>query len=222
MLKSRMRLRSLIVPACAFLVGAATVLALEAAPAFASMYRELDVFTRVLADIENNYVEPVDEQHLIYGAIRGMVATLDPHSMFLEPKQYQQMRADTAGEWGGLGLETTLKNGVLTVVSPLDDTPAARAGQEPGDQILQIDGAPTHEMTLSQAQQKMMGPPGGRVDLLVMRQGSSQPRHLSLILEHIRVNPVDSRLLESNLGYVRIRSFQDRTDRYLKDSLRKL
>jgi carboxyl-terminal processing protease len=198
------------------------VLVLRVSPALASMYRELDVFTRVLADIENNYVEPVDEQHLIYGAIRGMVATLDPHSMFLEPKQYQQMRADTAGEWGGLGLETTTRNGVLTVVSPLDDTPAARAGIEPGDQILQIDGVATHELTLSQSQQKMMGPPGGRIDLLVMRQGFNQPRHLSLILEHIRVNPVDARVLEASFGYVRIRSFQDRTDRYLKEALQKL
>ncbi len=198
------------------------MLAFRITPAGASMYRELDVFTRVLADIENNYVEPVDEQHLIYGAIRGMVATLDPHSMFLEPKQYQQMRADTAGEWGGLGLETTLRNWVLTVVSPLDDTPAARAGIQPGDQILQIDGVATHDLSLSQSQQKMVGPPGGRIDLLVMRQGFSQPRHLSLILEHIRVNPVDARILEGNFGYVRIRSFQDRTDRYLKEALQKL
>jgi carboxyl-terminal processing protease len=217
-----MRLKFLVVPLCAFLGGVAAVLVLRISPALASMYRELDVFTRVLADIENNYVEPVDEQHLIYGAIRGMVATLDPHSMFLEPKQYQQMRADTAGEWGGLGLETTEKNGILTVVSPLDDTPAARAGIEPGDQILQIDGSATRELTLSQSQQKMMGPPGGRIDLLVMRQGFTQPRHLSLILEHIRVNPVDWRVLEGGYGYVRIRSFQDRTDRYLKDALQRL
>ncbi len=222
MLKRSMRLRALVVPLFAFLGGALTVLAFRVTPALASMYRELDVFTRVLADIENNYVEPVDEQHLIYGAIRGMVATLDPHSMFLEPKQYQQMRADTAGEWGGLGLETTERNGILTVVSPLDDTPAARAGIEPGDQILQIDGAATRDMTLSQSQQKMMGPPGGRVDLLVMRQGFTQPRHLSLILEHIRVNPVDARVLEGSFGYVRIRSFQDRTDRYLKEALQQL
>src|SRR5579863_6873968 len=110
MLKPRMRLRALVLPLCIFLGGALTVVAFRVTPALASMYLELDVFTRVLADIENNYVEPVDEQHLIYGAIRGMVATLDPHSMFLEPKQYQQMRADTAGEWGGLGLETTLRN----------------------------------------------------------------------------------------------------------------
>ena len=222
MLKPPMRLRALVVPICAFLAGALTVLAFRATPALASMYRELDVFTRVLADIENNYVEPVDEQHLIYGAIRGMVATLDPHSMFLEPKQYQQMRADTAGEWGGLGLETTTRGGVLTVVSPLDDTPAARAGIEPGDQILQIDGFATRELSLSQSQQKMMGPPGGRIDLLVMRQGFTQPRHLSLILEHIRLNPVDARVLEGSFGYVRIRSFQDRTDRYLKEALQGL
>ena len=217
-----MQPRALVVPLCAFLGGATAVVALRAAPALGSMYRELDVFTRVLADIENNYVEAIDEQHLVYGAIRGMVATLDPHSMFLEPKQYQQMKADTAGEWGGLGLEVTLREGVVTVVSPLDDTPAARAGMASGDQILQIDGVATREMSLSQAQQKMVGPPGSRIDLLVMRRGFAQPRHLSLILEHIRVNPIDSRVLEAGYGYVRIHSFQDRTDRYLKEALQKL
>jgi carboxyl-terminal processing protease len=209
--------------AAAFLGGICGAFLLQSAMArAASAYRELDIFTRVLADIENNYVEPVDDQKLIYGAIRGMLATLDPHSMFLEPKQYQQMKTDTAGEWGGLGLELTERDGLLTVVSPIDDTPAARAGIQPGDQILQIDGDSTREMSLGQANQHLMGAPGSRVDLLLMRRGFSQPRQITLVREHIRVNPIDYRLLADDFGYVRIRSFQDRTDRYLKEALAKL
>ncbi len=214
-----MRLKALVVPACAFLGGAAAVFVLRASPAAAAMYKQLDVFTRVLADIENNYVEPVDEQRLIYGAVRGMVGTLDPHSTFLDPKQYALMKTDTSGEWGGLGLDITLRNGAVTVIAPMDDTPSSRAGMEAGDQILQIDGVPTRDMSLSTAQQKLMGPPGAKVDLLTMRQGFSQPRHLPLVFEHIRVNPVDWRLLDGNFGYVKIHNFQDRTDRYLKEAL---
>jgi carboxyl-terminal processing protease len=218
-----MRLRSLAMIAVAFLGGICGAFILQSAMArAASAYRELDIFTRVLADIENNYVEPVDDQKLIYGAIRGMLATLDPHSMFLEPKQYQQMKTDTAGEWGGLGLELTERDGLLTVVSPIDDTPAARAGIQPGDQILQIDGDSTREMSLGQANQHLMGAPGSRVDLLLMRRGFTQPRQITLVREHIRVNPIDYRLLADDIGYVRIRSFQDRTDRYLKEALAKL
>ncbi len=218
-----MQPRSLATLVAAFLGGLCGALLLRVASAHAATaYRELDVFTRVLADIENNYVEPVDDQRLIYGAIRGMLSTLDPHSMFMEPKQYQQMKTDTAGEWGGLGLELTERDGLLTVVSPIDDTPAARAGIQPGDQILQINGDSTREMSLAQANQHLVGAPGTKVDLLLMRRGFSQPRQIPLVREHIRVNPIDYRLLDDGFGYVRIRSFQDRTDRYLKEALVKL
>ncbi len=206
----------------AFAGGAAVGGTLLAAPAVAAIYHELDVFTRVLADVENNYVEPVDERKLVYGAIRGMLNTLDPHSMFMDPKQYQQMKADTTGEFGGLGLEVTMREGALIVVSPIDDTPAARAGMEPGDEILSIDGVQTREMSLSQAIEKMQGPPGTRVELLLMRKGFAQPRKIPIVREHIRINPVDGRLIDGAFGYVRIRSFQDRTDVFLKTLLEKL
>ncbi len=212
----------------AALAGVAAVTAVAAAgavfasPAAASIYRELDIFTRVLADIENNYVEPVDERALVYGAIRGMLATLDPHSLFMDPKQYAQMKADTTGEFGGLGLEVTMRDGALVVVSPIDDTPAARAGIEPGDAILAIDGTPTRDLTLTQAIDRMQGAPGTKVKLLLMRKGFAQPREIPIVREHIHVNPVEGRLVENNLGYVRIRSFQDRTDVFLRDALGKL
>ena len=207
----------------AFLGGAAADVTFRATPALAgTLYRELDVFTRVLAEIENDYVEVVDERRLIYGAIRGMLATLDPHSLFMDPKQFEQMKAETTGEFGGLGLEVTMRGGALVVVSPIDDTPAARAGIAPGDEIQRIDGAPVRDLSLGQAIEKMQGPPGSRVDLLLMRKGFAQPLHLTLIREHLRINPVEARLVEGGLGYVRIRSFQDRTDRYLKESLDRL
>ncbi|MHB1843639.1 MAG: S41 family peptidase [Deltaproteobacteria bacterium] len=209
--------------ALGFAAGALVVGLVSAAPAVAgSLYRELDVFTRVLADIENNYVETVDEKRLVYGAIRGMLATLDPHSLFMDPQQYQQMKADTTGEFGGLGLEVTLRGGTLVVVSPIDDTPAARAGMEPGDQILQIDGVSTRDISLSQAIEKMQGPPGTKVELLLLRHGFAQPRPISIVREHIRINPVDARLVDGSVGYVRVRSFQDRTDGYLKVALERL
>lgn len=206
----------------AFAGGAAATGLLLAAPAAATIYDKLDIFSRVLADIENSYVEPVDERKLVYNAIRGMLKGLDPHSAFMDPKEYQQMRADTTGEFGGLGLDVTMREGALVVISPIDDTPAARAGIEPGDEILSIDGAATREMSISDAIAKMQGPPGTRVELLLMRKGFVQPRKIPIVREHIRVNPVDGRLVEGAFGYVRIRSFQDRTDVFLKSQLEKL
>jgi carboxyl-terminal processing protease len=204
------------------MVLAGSAAAVLASPAAAEMYRELDIFARVLTEVKNSYVEPVDEKRLIYGAIHGMLRTLDPHSSFMDPKEYQQMKADTTGEWGGLGLDVTMRAGVLVVVSPIDDTPGARAGIEPGDQILAIDGAATREMDINEAVSKMQGPLGTRVELLLMRKGFSQPRKIPIVREHIHTNPVDGRLVDAKIGYVRIRSFQDRTDVYMKELLEKL
>jgi carboxyl-terminal processing protease len=202
--------------------GAAASGLLLAAPAGAAIYRELDTFTLVLGDIMNNYVEPVDERKLVYGAINGMLKTLDPHSMFMDPGEYQRMKADTTGEWGGLGLDVTMREGALVVISPIDDTPAARAGIEPGDQILSIDGVSTRDMLMNDAVEKMQGPPGTRVELLLMRKGFAQPRKIPIMREHIHVKSVDGRLIDGSYAYVRIHSFQDRTDVYLKALLAKL
>ncbi len=209
------RLR-LVLPAALAAVAAGGILG--ATPS-GSLYRELDVFTRVLSDIENDYVQPPDEKKLIYGAIRGMLATLDPHSVFMDPAQFKQMREDTAGEFGGLGLEVTMRQGALVVVSPIDDTPAARAGIEPGDRIVAIDGVATRELTLMQATGRMQGAPGTPVTLLLMRKGFAQPRAITLVREHIRVNPVQARLTEDRIAVVRIGSFQERTDLFLKRAL---
>jgi carboxyl-terminal processing protease len=194
------------------------------ATAHASDYRKLDIFARVLSYVENNYVEEVDEKALIYGAIKGMLGTLDPHTLFMPPDEYSEMKTDTSGEFGGLGLEVTVTDDRLQVVSPIDDTPAARAGILAGDRILEIDGTSTKGMTVPEAVRKMRGPAGSRVKLTIFRGGFSEPRAFVLLRDRVRVVSVDSRLYPGGYGYVRIKSFQDRTDQYLGralDDLRK-
>jgi carboxyl-terminal processing protease len=198
-----------------------TVSATQNPSATAGSYRQLDLFARVLSYIENNYVEPVDETNLIYGAIKGMTDTLDPHTLFMPPETFKDMKIDTSGEFGGLGIEIAEKNEVLTVVTPLDDTPAARAGIKPGDQMLKIDGESTKELGLAGAIKKMRGPAGSRCVVNIMRDGFKEPRDLIIIRERIRIVSVDSRLIDG-FGYVKIKNFQDRTDRYLKTALDEL
>jgi carboxyl-terminal processing protease len=190
------------------------------------VYRQLDIFARVLSYIENNYVEEVSEKRLVQGAIKGMVATLDPHTAFMPPEIFKDMKVDTSGEFGGLGIELTsrvqLKNGArsesLVVVAPIDDTPAARAGVAAGDVILKIDGEPTGDMDLVTAVSRMRGPAGSKVVLTILRDGFAEPRDLVLVRDHIRIVSVEGRLYDG-YGYVKIKNFQDSTDRYLKKAL---
>jgi carboxyl-terminal processing protease len=140
--------------------------------------------------------------------------TLDPHTLFMPPDMFKDMKIDTSGEYGGLGIEVAEKNEVLTVVTPLDDTPASRAGIKPGDQILKIDGDGTREMGLAGSIKKMKGPPGSRCSLTVMREGFKEPRDFIILRERIRIVSVDSRMVDG-YGYVKIKNFQDRTYRYL-------
>lgn len=194
-------------------------------------YRQLETFTRVLAYIENNYVENVSEKQLIDGAIKGMISTLDPHTVYMPQEVFKEMRLDTKGEFGGLGIEVTtrarliegVRHEYLTVVSPIDETPAARAGIRPGDLILKIDGEPTAELDLMSAVSKLRGPPGSKVVLTILRDGFAEPRDIPVVRDHIRVVSVEGRLYDG-IGYVKVKSFQEQTDRYLKralDDLRK-
>src|ERR1043165_3639321 len=132
-------------------------------------YRQLELFARVLSYVENNYVEPVDQQQLMYGAIKGMLETLDPHTVFMPPEVFKEMKIDTSGEFGGLGLDVVRRGDALVGVSPLDDNPAARAGIQPGDEILAIDGESTVGMDVARASARMRGPAGQRVTLTLMR-----------------------------------------------------
>ncbi len=184
-------------------------------------FKQLELFARVLSYVENNYVEPVDNKELMYGAIKGMLDTLDPHTVFMPPETFREMKFDTSGEFGGLGIEIAKKNDVLTVVAPIDDTPAARAGLKAGDQILKIDDEPTKGMDLAKAIQKMRGPAGKRVLLTIMREGFSAPREIAIIRDHIRIVSVEG-ALHGGIAHIKVKNFQERTDSYLRKELDRL
>lgn len=220
-----MRLPRLAVPlalAAAFAAGL-TVSHVAAAPkrVAAAPYKPLDVFAEVLASVENNYVEEVQEEQLVYGAIDGLVSKLDPHSVFMRPEMYKAMHDEAVGEFDGLGLEVSVEGDGLVVVSPVADSPAERAGLHPGDQILSIDGETTRNMTLGEALQRMRGAPGTRVVLEIMRTGFQAPLKLTLVRDRVRMQSVAwrPRDVERRLAYVRVKAFQDRTDRAIRKAL---
>lgn len=188
----------------------------------AGIYKKLNIFSRVLAYIQNNYVEPVDNEKLVYSAIRGMVGTLDPYSVFLTPDQYKEMREDTSGEFGGLGVEVTIRNEFPTVISPIDDSPAARAGLKPDDQIVEVEGVATRGMDIYEVRKILKGPPGSKVSIRIMRLTWNEPRLYTIIREQIRNRSVDFKTLEPGYGYVRIKSFQEHTFRQVEDALAQL
>ena len=182
-------------------------------------YDALKVFTEVLTHVENNYVESTESKALIYGAIQGMLGTLDPHSSFLPPEVYKEMQVETQGSFGGLGIEITVRDHHLTVVAPIDGTPAQRAGIQAGDHIIRIDDAPTKDMTLVDAVRKLRGPKGSQVIVTILREGR-EPFEVSITRDIIEVKSVRSAdLIENGVGYIRLVSFQERTARDLAEAL---
>src|SRR5215813_568270 len=175
-------------------------------------YEGLETFTNILAIIQKNYVDEVQTKQLVEGAINGMLASLDPHSAYLTPDLYKELQVDTKGSFGGLGIEITNKNGVLTVVAPIEDTPAYRVGIKAGDQILKIEGEFTKDMTLVDAVKKMRGPKDTKVRLTLKRDNPAQLLDLSLTREVIKIQSVKWKVLEPGYGYLRITQFQERTD----------
>ena len=184
-------------------------------------YRALDIFADVLAYIENGYVEEVKEKDLVYGAIEGMVGRLDPHSQFMRPEVFRALKEETSGEFDGVGLELTIKDDQLVVVSPIADAPGERAGIQPGDRILRIDGVPSRDLPLPEAIRRMKGPPGSKIALEVMRDGFSSAQTLTLVRDRVRTQSVEWRVLDAERGYVlvKVKTFQDRTDAALKKGL---
>jgi carboxyl-terminal processing protease len=216
------RLALVVLVAAAFFAGLGYDHVASAARRSASQpYRPLDVFSDVLAHIENSYVEDVNEKELVYGAIDGLMSRLDPHSIFMRPDVYKQMREDTIGEFDGLGLEVTMQDGELTVVSPVAESPGERAGIRPGDRILSIDGTGTRDLTLGEAIRRMKGAAGTKVVLEIMRPEFSGAQKLTLVRDRIRTQSVDMKVLdaERRYAYVRVRAFQERTDRGLVKAL---
>jgi carboxyl-terminal processing protease len=185
-------------------------------------YEELEAFTNVLAIIQKNYVEDVDTKRLVEGAINGMLTALDPHSAYLTPELYKELQVETKGSFGGLGIEITNRNGMLTVVAPIEDTPAWRAGIKPQDVILKIDGEFTKDMSLVDAVKKMRGPKNTKVRLTIKREEPQQLFDATLTREVIKIQSVKARVLEGGYGYIRITQFQERTDDDVAKALRDL
>lgn len=188
----------------------------------AADYQELQLFTDVLTIVKRSYVEEVTIKDLVYGAIDGMLASLDPHSGFMSPDIYKEMKIDTRGEFGGLGIEISARDGVLTIVSPIEDTPASRAGLEAGDHILKIEEEYTKDMEIMEAVHLMRGKPGTSVTITIMRSGFEKPQPFTLEREVIKVKSVKSKNLENGFGYIRLAQFQERSGEDLNNALDQL
>jgi carboxyl-terminal processing protease len=182
-------------------------------------FEDLRTFTEIFGRIKRDYVEPVSDKKLLEDAIRGMLSGLDPHSAYLVSEEYQELKEGTTGQFGGLGIEVTMENGFIKVVSPIDDTPAQKAGIKTGDLIIRLDDEPVKGMSLADAVKKMRGEPGSKIVLTVVREGADAPLKLTLVRAIIKVKSVKNRLLEKNYGYLRISSFQSGTGEALKESL---
>lgn len=187
-----------------------------------SMYEELKIFTEVIGILQREYVEEKKPKDLIYGAIKGMVETLDPHSAFMTPAMYKEMQEETKGRFEGLGIEITIKEGILTVVAPIEDTPAFRAGILPGDQILRIDGESTKNLTLMESVKRLRGPKGTKVTISIMREGFTKPKDFTLVRDVIPVRSVRYELLEKHYGYIRISQFQEKTENEFDKAIKAL
>jgi carboxyl-terminal processing protease len=182
-------------------------------------YQELQTFANVLAIVQKNYVEPVSTKRLIDGAITGMLASLDPHSAYLTPELYRDLEVETRGSFGGLGIEITIRNGILTVVSPIEDTPAYKAGIKAGDQIIKINNAFTKDMTLTDAVKRMRGPKGSKIELTIHRDGVPDLFTVSLERAVIKIKSVKAKKLPGGYDYIRISTFQESTDNGVEKAL---
>ncbi|MDI9635418.1 S41 family peptidase [Geitlerinema splendidum] len=187
----------------------------EAAPSVTDF--DSRTFDAILQRIKEDYVEPVSDEKLLTGALNGMLAALDPHSTYLDPKAYKELQIQTKSEYGGLGMEVTLENGVVKVISPIDDTPAQKAGLEPGDLIIAIDKKPVMGKTINEAVELLRGQPGSNVTVHIKREGKDVFEK-TLTREKIQVKAVKWRL-EGNVGYVRIAQFNESTLPLLKEAL---
>lgn len=185
-------------------------------------FDELQAFTDVFSRIKSDYVENVEDKKLLEDAIRGMLSGLDPHSSYLNTEEFGELKIGTTGQFGGLGIEVGMENGFVKVISPIDDTPASRAGMQAGDLIVRLDDTPVKGMTLNEAVKIMRGKPDTEILLTVVREGEPKPLKVTIVREIIRVKSVKKRMLEPGYGYIRITNFQSRTTTDLLKSVTEL
>ena len=182
-------------------------------------YNKLKVFSEIISLIESNYVETVKSDDMIEGAIRGMVKSLDPHTNYMPPATYKEMQVETTGKFGGLGIEISMRDGVLTVVSPIDDTPAFRAGVKAGDKIIKIDDESTLDMTLQDAVSLLRGETGSPINITIFRDSFKAPKEFTIVRDIIKVRSVVHKRYQKDIGYIKIRSFSKNTSSDLDKAL---
>jgi carboxyl-terminal processing protease len=187
-----------------------------------SIYKNLKTFNEVLDMVQKNYVEQVESKKLIEGAINGMMKSLDPHSAYMTSDMYKELEVETRGSFGGIGIEITIKKDVLTVVSPIEDTPAFLAGIKAGDQIIQIDGKSTKDITIMEAVKKLRGPKDTKVTITIMRENMPKPKDYTITRDVIKIRSIKSKVYDDHIGYIRVASFQERTADDLKKELKNI
>lgn len=185
-------------------------------------YKNLKIFNEILDMVEKNYVEDIDSKTLIQGAINGMLRSLDPHSAFMTADMYRELEVETRGSFGGIGIEITILKDVLTVVSPIEDTPAFHAGIKAGDQIIKIDGVSTKDINIMEAVKKLRGPKDTKVTITILRENMSLPKDFVITRADIKIKSVKSRIVDDHIAYLRISSFQERTVEEVKKALQEI
>ena len=192
-----------------------------ASPNSTETYKQLNLFGEVFERVRADYVDDVSDNSLVESAINGMLTSLDPHSNYLNTKNFNDMKVQTRGEFGGLGIEVSMENGLVKVVSPIDDTPAARAGLKPGDLITHLDGEPVQGMSLPEAVEKMRGPVSSEIKLTIRREGRD-PFDVKLTRATIKIQSVRSHIEGDNIGYIRVTTFNEQTDTGLNNAMKNL
>jgi carboxyl-terminal processing protease len=188
-----------------------------------SLYAQIELFSYALTTVQSEYAEQPTPKDLIYGSLKGMLASLDPHSQFLSPEDYKDLKTETQGKFGGLGIEISIKDGLLTVITPLEDTPAWNAGIQPGDRIVKIEDELTRDLTLNDAVKKLRGKPGSKVKITVLREGEFKLHDFTITREIIRIQDVKNvQILEDKIGYVRLAEFREDSFKEFHKALKKL
>lgn len=187
------------------------------------LFRQVGLFSDTLAIIQTDYVEEVDFKSLIYGALKGMLSSLDPHSQFLDPDTYNELKVDTEGKFGGLGIEITIKDGLLTVVTPIEDTPAWKAGLKANDRIVKINGELTRDITLTEAVKKLRGKAGDSVDITILRESEKKILEFKIVRDIIKIKDIkEAKILEDGIGYIRLVEFRENTAQDFNSALENL
>ena len=186
------------------------------------LYEKIDLFSEVLEKVRDEYVDEIDQAEVMDSAINGILQSLDPYSAYMNPKIFEEMQTETSGEFGGLGIEVSMEGGVVKVISPIDDTPAARVGVKAGDYIVRINGEQVQGKTLMEAVNLMRGPVGSPIEITIRRKGLKKAKIFTIIREIIEIKSVISKLIDNEIGYLRLRAFNENSSNQLKGEISKL